>query len=74
MKYIYDIYLDDALVGDSGDEIFDTEEEAKADADDYIISTLEDEHEKGYKDFEVVIYESEDGNSFVSYRKIGEIR
>lgn len=61
--YIYDIFLDDFLVGDSGDEIFDTEEEARADADDYIISLLEDEHERNYKDFEIVIYESSDDHT-----------
>lgn len=56
--YIYDILLNDFCVGDSGDEIFDTKEEAKADADDYIISYLADEHKVKPKDFKVVIYES----------------
>lgn len=55
--YIYDIELNNKTVGDSGDEIFDTEEEARADADDFI-SYLADEHKVKPKDFEVVIYES----------------
>ena len=55
--YIYDILLNDFCVGNSGDGIFDTEEEARADADDYIIY-LADEHKVKPKDFKVVIYES----------------
>ena len=35
MKYIYDICLNGQLIGDSGDEIFDTKEEAMLDAKDY---------------------------------------
>lgn len=75
--YIYDIRLkeNDLLVGDSGDGIFDTEEEARADADDYIISCLETGYGKTYKDFEIILYESsgEDG-LFVSYRPMKEIK
>ena len=55
--YIYDIELNNKIVGDSGDELFDTEDEARADADDFI-SYLADEHKVEPKDFEVVIYES----------------
>ncbi len=55
-KYLYDITLDGNLVGDQGDGLFDTKEEAQSDADDYIISALEDEYGKTYKDFEITIY------------------
>ena len=55
-SYIYDIYLDGKCVGNSGDEIFKTAEEAKADADDFIISCLEGWHNRLAKDFEVNIY------------------
>ena len=56
--FIYDVLLNDELVGDSGDEIFDTKAEAQADADDLIISALEDEYKKPYSAFEIVFYES----------------
>lgn len=74
--YIYDIRLkeNDLLVGDSGEEIFDTREEARADADDYIISCLESEYEKPYKDFEIVLYESStEVGPFKCYKHIKEI-
>lgn len=62
--YIYDIFLNDMpdgnLVADSGDEIFDTEAEARADAHDYIISILEDEYNRPPKDFDIVIYEAKE--------------
>ena len=61
MAYIYDIVLDKlkdgACVGNSGDEIFDTKEEALADADDYILSHLADEYKARPSEFNVVIYE-----------------
>lgn len=53
----YDIELNGNIVGDNGDLEFCTKEEALADADDYIISTLENEHHAKYKDFVVTIYE-----------------
>lgn len=52
----YDIKFNDNVVGDNGDLEFETEEEALADADDYIISTLEKEHNAKYKDFVVTTY------------------
>lgn len=55
-KYLYDITLDGNIVGDQGDYLFDTKEEAQADANSYIISTLEKEYGKTYEDFEIVIY------------------
>lgn len=57
-KYIYDIFLNEVMVGDSGDEIFDTENEALADAHDYIISYLADEFKKQANEFEIQIYEA----------------
>lgn len=55
-SYIYDIYLDGKCIGNSGDETFDTKEEARADADDYIISWLERIYHRSARDFEVDIY------------------
>ena len=57
-KYIYDIILNEVMVGDSGDEIFDTKAEALADAHDYIISYLADEYKKQVNEFEIQIYEA----------------
>ena len=59
--FIYDIFLKgtESLIADSGDEMFETEEEARADAHDLMISYLADEYGLKPKDFEVVIYESE---------------
>lgn len=56
--YIYDIFLDDELVGDSGDEIFDSECQAKLDADEYITYLSGDRCCKR-EDFEVVVYDSD---------------
>ena len=61
-EFIYDIYLDGfGTVGNSGDEIFDTEDEARADAHDYIISYLADEYKCTPKDFEIYIYKNFNG-------------
>ena len=59
MEYIYDIFLDDELVGDSGDEIFDDKTQAKLDAEDYINDYLAEKYDRIDKDFEIVIYEKE---------------
>jgi hypothetical protein len=63
-KYVYEIYLDSLaqgnLVGTNGDIEFDTEAEAQADADDYIISSLSEEYGKPVRDFRVKIYEIEE--------------
>lgn len=62
-KWLYDITLcKDAkyiLVGDQGDEEFDTKEEAQADADDYIISMLEKEYDAPRGLFEVNCYQAQ---------------
>ena len=60
MKYMYDIFLDKLdcgnLVGTNGDMVFDTESEAQADADDYIISELSNEYNAKPSEFRVEIY------------------
>ena len=62
MKYIYDIICPDGtMAGDSGDEIFDTKDEALADAHDYIISYLAEEYDVKPKDFDINIYEGDEG-------------
>ena len=61
--FIYDIYLDDELVGDSGDEIFDYEWEAKLDAE-AMIRYLMDEYDRPDKDFEVVLYVRFDNGNY----------
>ena len=64
MKYIYEIYLDcleqGNLVGTSGDLEFDTETEAQADADYFILCSLSEEYNKPVREFRVKIYEIEE--------------
>lgn len=64
MEYIYDIYLDDELVGDSGDEIFDDETQAKLDAEDYIGNYLTEEYDRPTKDFEMVLLGKDQGEYY----------
>lgn len=58
--YMYDIFLDKleqgSLVGNSGDLTFETEADAKADADDYIGSELSAEYNADINEFRVQIY------------------
>ena len=63
LMWAYDITLDGKHVGDNGDLWFETEEEAKADADDYIISFLEKEYGRPPRDFvtEVGAYDLDEG-------------
>lgn len=60
MKYMYDIFLDKLdggnLVGTNSNIVFDTESEAQADADDYIISELSNEYNAKPSEFRVEIY------------------
>ena len=58
-KWLYNISLDDYIVGNQGDEEFDTKEEAQADADDYIISMLEKEYDAPHSLFEVNCYQAQ---------------
>lgn len=56
--FIYEILLDDQLVGDSGDEIFDDEVSVELDAE-YLLGYLMEEYNRPEDDFEIVIYEKE---------------
>ena len=55
-KYLYDITLDDKVVGDQGDESFDTEDEAREDAEDYIRTGLMKEHDRPFEAFRIECY------------------
>ena len=57
-KILYDITLDEMVVGNSGDMEFDTEAEAKADANDFIIGELSKEYNREIDDFKVLIYKA----------------
>lgn len=57
-KWLYDIFLDDCIVGNQGDYEFDTKEEAVIDANDYIENTLVSEYERNGDDFEVQYYQA----------------
>ena len=54
--YLYDITLDDRLVGDQGDEYFDTKDEAREDAEDYIRMELMKEYNRPFDDFKIECY------------------
>ena len=54
--YLYDITLDDKLVGDQGDEYFDTKDEAREDAEDYIRMELMKEYNRPFDDFKIECY------------------
>ena len=62
MKYIYEIHLDslkdESLIGDSGDEIFDTEEEAREDAEAYA-EDLAIDYQCDVNDLDICIFESD---------------
>lgn len=55
-KYLYDITLDGRLVGDQGDESFDTKDEAREDAEDYIRTELMKEYNRPFDDFKIECY------------------
>ena len=57
-KILYDIILDEQIVGDSGDMEFYTKAEAQADADDFIISELSKEYNRKVSDFKVSLYKA----------------
>lgn len=57
-KFLYDITLDGEYIADSGDLEFNTEKEAQADADDFIISELSKECGRPVRDFGVLIYKA----------------
>jgi len=69
MKYIYDICLHGELVGDSGDEIFDTKEEARADARDYA-EDLATDYDCSVSDLEICVFEADNvGDSVIEVFK-----
>jgi hypothetical protein len=56
----YIIKLNDVVVGDNGDLEFETEQEARADAHDYILSELADEFNVQCNEFEIEIWEEDE--------------
>lgn len=57
-QFLYDITLDEQVVANSGDFEFDTEAEAQADADDFIVSELSKEYNRKVCDFQVLLYKA----------------
>lgn len=58
-KWLYDIYLDDCIVGNQGDYAFDTKDEAEIDANDYIENGLSKFYEANGDDFVVDYYQAQ---------------
>ena len=58
-KWLYDVYLDDFIVGNQGDEAFDTKEEAEIDANDYIVNGLNKFYEANETDFVIDYYQAQ---------------
>lgn len=59
MLYIYEIWLGDQMVGDSGDEIFNDKISAEMDSE-YLLGYLMEEYNRPEDDFEIVMYEKEE--------------
>lgn len=57
-KFLYDVKLDEQIVGDSGDMEFDTEEEARADANKFIRDELSKEYNRKIIDFKILLYKA----------------
>ena len=57
-KWLYDIFLNDCIVGNQGDEEFDTKEQAIVDANDYIENALANEYGCNGDDFVVDYYQA----------------
>ena len=58
-KWLYDVYLGDFIVGNQGDEAFDTKEEAEIDANDYIVNGLSKLYEANENDFVIDYYQAQ---------------
>lgn len=58
-KWLYDIYLNDCIVGNQGDYAFDTKEEAEIDANDYIENGLSKFYEANGGDFVIDYYQAQ---------------
>ena len=55
--WLYDIFLDGLCVGNQGDELFSTKEDATSDASEYISEQLSFEYERDADAFEIRAYE-----------------
>ena len=55
--WVYEINLNNKIIGDSGDLSFNTKSEALADAQDYIISYLSKEYKCDIKDCDIYTWE-----------------
>ena len=58
-KWCYDIILNGVVVGNQGDETFDTKEEAVIDANEYIELALCNEYNVSGDDFEIEYYQAQ---------------
>lgn len=58
--WLYDILLDDFIVGTQGDLEFSSKEEAEKDAKTFILGALMEEHGKQENDFAIKYYEVTD--------------
>lgn len=68
MLYIYEIWLGDQMVGDSGDEIFNDKISAEMDSE-YLLGYLMEEYNRPEDDFEIVMYEKEEPSNPPSENK-----
>lgn len=57
-KWLYDIFLDDFIVGNQGDGAFDTKEEAEIDANEWIEQCLASEYSRSADDFRIEYYQA----------------
>lgn len=57
-KWLYDIFLDDNCVGDQGDEVFNTKDEAITDANEFIKQALAKEYNRSIDAFRVEYYQA----------------
>ena len=56
-KWLYDIFLGNYLVGNQGDESFETKKDAEIDANDYILNGLSKFYNVNDDDFTVEYYQ-----------------
>lgn len=58
-KWLYDIYLDNHIVGNQGDYAFNSKKEAEIDANDYIENGLSKFYETDEDKFEIDYYQAQ---------------
>lgn len=58
-KWLYDIYLNNYIVGNQGDYAFDTKDEAEIDANDYIENGLSEFYKANGDDFVIDYYQAQ---------------